>query len=216
MRLRDQFGIQMPMRHIDGHAAQCLRTGGPIGRHGVQQQRPRQAGRRPGRGRQRALGKRGQHRRHRGVCPQGLRFERDGSAGLALAARTRLDLDVGEAAVGKQPARDPRQGRHALAGVCRRMPASGIQPREFAQGQRGHAAAAIGGAIDHRIVHQDQRAIGRQLHVELEHPVTEAGAMADRGQRVLGRELAGAAMRPVGGIGPGSVIHLTSPFRPGP
>jgi hypothetical protein len=112
------------------------------------------------------------------------------------------------------------------------MPAAGVEPGQLAPAHAGHAAAAVGGALDHGVMHQHRDAVARELGVELEHPVTVVETCAHRGQRVLGREQARAAMRDEGPIRPvveTDVQHLrsqdhdlsprcglTCPNRPGP
>ena len=76
-----------------------------------------------------------------------------------------------------------------------RMPAAGVEPRQLAPRQRVGAAAAARRALERRVVQQERDVVGGELHVELDHPVAVRVADAHRGQRVLGRELAGAAVR---------------------
>ena len=123
-------------------------------------------------------------------------------AGLALAAGRRLDLALQNDAVRARPARDRRERRQHLARVLRRMPAAGVEPRQLAPRQRIGAAAAAGRALERRVVQQERDVVGGELHVELDHRVAVRVADAHRRQRVLGRELAGAAVRAQARIGP--------------
>ena len=91
-------------------------------------------------------------------------------------------------------------GSPAYSGECH-VPAS--SERQLAPRQRVGAPLAIGRAIERVVVQQECDAVGRQLDVELRHAVAVRVAEAKRGQRVLGRELAGAAMRAELRIGPG-------------
>src|SRR5690606_14890253 len=74
------------------------------------------------------------------------------------------------------------------------------------------AASAVGGALEGRVVHQHQHAVAAQLHVELEHRVAERRAQPHRGQRVLGREPACAAVRSLAPIRPVHLSDSTSPL----
>ena len=121
-------------------------------------------------------------------------IERDRRAGLALASGRRLDLDVARDAMRARPAGDRGERRQRLAGVLRRVPAAGVEARQLAPRQRVGAAAAARRALERRVVQQERHVVGGELHVELDHPIAVRVPDAHRGQRVLGRELAGAAM----------------------
>ena len=167
----------------------------PVGGQLLDEQRARQCGHGVARGVERRLRKRREQRRHLRVAPQRGGVERHRRAGLALAPRHRLDLDVAGDAVRARPARDRRERGQRLARVFRRVPAPRVEPRQLAPRQRVGAAAAARRALERRVVQQERQVVGRELDVELDHPVAVRMADAHRRQRVLGRELAGAAMR---------------------
>ncbi len=70
------------------------------------------------------------------------------------------------------------------------------------QSKRVGAAAAARRALERRVVQQERHVVRGELDVELDHPVAVRVADAHRRQRVLRRELAGAAVRDEAGIGP--------------
>ena len=127
----------------------------------------------------------------------------------ASCARRRLDLDVQEVAVGQAIARDVLEAwaaaRPHSARECQ-LPAS--SRASWSQGWSPPDADAVGGALQRR-----RRACrkgtpsARQLHVALEHAVAVRGAEAERGQRVLGRQLAGAAVRDPARVRPVAARH---------
>jgi ABC-type sugar transport system ATPase subunit len=63
-----------------------------------------------------------------------------------------------------------------------------------------------------RVVHQEGHAVGRELHVALDHAVAVLRAEAERRQRVLRRQLAGAAVRDPARIGPGVHAAILLPL----
>src|SRR5690606_12205109 len=154
-------------------------------------------------GRQGGLGKRRQQRRRQGVPPQPPGGQGHGGAGGGLLAGTGLDLDIAGDAIGQGIARHRLEGRHRLAHVGGRMPAAGIQARQFGERLHGGGARAVGGAVQGVVVQQDEHVVAAEFHVELEHAEAVLGAHAHGRQGVLGRQAAAAAMRDVGRVGPG-------------
>ena len=88
-----------------------------------------------------------------------------------------------------------RERRQHLSGVLGRMPAAGIETRQFPPRKRIGATAAAGGALERGVVQEKRHVVGGELHVELHHAVAVRVPHPHRGERVLGRQLAGAAMR---------------------
>src|SRR4029077_621654 len=74
---------------------------------------------------------------------------------------------------------------------------------ELRPGERVGAAGAVRRAVERIVVEQKRHAVRRQLDVELDHSVTVSVAGAHRRERVLRRNLAGAAMRHAARIRPG-------------
>ena len=190
-----EVGVEVLMVRVERDALEPAEALPPVGGNVVDQERPRQRGRGIARRVEGRLRERRQERRHLRIAPQRGGVERDRRAGLAFAAGHRLDLDVAEDAVGARPAGDRGQRGQRLAGILRGMPAPGVEPRQFAPRQRVGAPATARRPLERRIVQQEGQVVGRELHVELDHAVAVRVADPHGGQRVLGRELAGAAMR---------------------
>ena len=103
--------------------------------------------------------------------PVGMAREHVGQAG---------DADVG-AAIGE--------------GALRAEPETGVDARELGRRVGRDCAARVGGAIEGAVVDDDDLAVLREAHVELEAVDTELGRTVERGHRVLGPEAGAAPMR---------------------
>ena len=84
----------------------------------------------------------------------------------------------------------------ARSASCPRRAAT-ARPRD---GRR--RAVAAGGALAACVVHQEGHAVGTQLDVAFEHAVAVLRTQAERRQRVLRRQLAGAPVGDPAGVGP--------------
>ena len=130
---------------------------------------------------------------------------RGARAGVACSATTRpvsaslpgrrLDLDVERVAVLQAERGDAFERGRRLAGEGAAVPRAGVEPRQLAPGEVGGAAVAAGGALQGGVVEQEGHAVGGELDVAFEGAIAVARAEAERGERVLGRQLAGAAVR---------------------
>src|SRR2546430_7809516 len=131
-----------------------------------------------------------------------------------LTSRHGLDLDVARDAVRDRPARNSRERRQRFAGKGRGMPGAGIELGELCPGKRVGAAAAVGRAVECVVVQQERHAVAGELDIELDHSVAVRLADAHRRERVLRRELPGAAMRRVAWIRPG--VYRLRAWSPSP
>ena len=168
-------------------------------------------------GDQRFGGERGQQRLQVRVfrrAEQGLRLQRNGGAGLAFTADAGLDLGVEHHAVGDAVFGHAPVGRDRLARVILRVPRPGVEQGELVPGLGGDAPTPVRAAVGGVVVHQEQRAVAGELDVNLGGAIAERNAVADRGQRVLGRQFAGATVGDGFGVGPGGEIHGRSLVRP--
>jgi predicted O-linked N-acetylglucosamine transferase (SPINDLY family) len=190
-----EIGVELLVIDVERDAFEPCEPRGPIGGQLVDEERAGQRGHGVARGLERRLRKRRQQRRRLRVAPQRGGVERHCGARLAFAAGRGLDLDVAEDAVRTRPARDRGERRQRFAGVFRRVPAAGVEPRQFAPRQRVGAPATARRTLERRIVQQERQVVRRELHVELDHPIAMGMANAHRSERVLGRELAGAPVR---------------------
>jgi len=136
-------------------------------------------------------------------------------AGLLLAPRTRLDLDIRPQPVLATVGRDGRKIRQRLAGKCRRQPAAGIQAHQFAPRLQPRRAVAVGGAVEIIVVQQIGVVVGRQLHIELDGAVTMLDRTAHTGQGVFGGEPATATVRDQARKRPGRVHRHLHSIPPG-
>src|SRR5215472_5293271 len=82
------------------------------------------------------------------------------------------------------------------------MPASGVELREPFPSECISGTAGVGRPIQRVVVQQERGAVGRELHVELDHAVAVLETYSHRCERVLRRELAGTAVRGVARIRP--------------
>ena len=72
---------------------------------------------------------------------------------------------------------------------------AGIDTRQLGRVTGVDAAPGVCRAIERRVVMDDDDAVARQVHVELEAVGAERQAVVERRDRVLGRQRAAAAMR---------------------
>src|SRR5690606_38482566 len=97
-----------------------------------------------------------------------------------------LDLDEeGEPAtneVEKLPQSRHRLPPEAWVEVC-----AGVERRDLGEGHRRDLAAPIGGAIDRRIVNDDELTIAREMHVALRNLSAALEGFAVRRERILRR-----------------------------
>src|SRR5260221_7446154 len=90
------------------------------------------------------------------------------------------------------------------------MPVTRIECAKFLPGVRARPAGAARGAIERRIVQQERHLVLRELYVDFVKAEAERLTHSDRGERVLRRVAAAAAVRDDARIGPG--LHA----RPSP
>ena len=100
---------------------------------------------------------------------------------------------------------DRFEARDRLAGEGAAVPAPGVEARQLAPGALAGDAARRRRALQRVVVEQERHAVGAELDVALEGAVAVARADAKRGQRVLRRQLAGAAVGDPQRVGP--VVH---------
>ena len=143
-----------------------------------------------------------EQRWRRRVRPERRGHRRDDAPRLALVARRRLDLDVEREVVAQAIGGDRGEARQRLACERGAVPAAGVEARELAPRQRRRRPVARRRALQRRVVQQERHAVGGELHVALEGAVAVRRADPKRRQRVLGRELAGAAVRDPARKGP--------------
>ena len=187
----------------DRDAAERARLVEPGAAQRVEQERARQIGSGVARALERVGTKRAEQRWRRRAGPERGSGGADHATGLVVGARRSLDLDVEREAVAQAERGDGGEARGRLAGKARAVPAAGVEARQRAPRQRRRRAASRG-----RSLAASRRGAGtgrrrRELHVAFERAIAVRRADAKRRQRVLWRELAGAAMRDPARVGPG-------------
>ena len=118
----------------------------------------------------------------------------DGRLDAGVVDRRVLDLDVEDRVALARPGEHLVQRRNPLARVLRPEPAAGIERLELGQGMVADCAVAVGGSIDGFIVNHDERAVPRQMHVQLNPVGAKLEPALEGGQRVFGTVAHRAAM----------------------
>mmetsp|Transcript_50955 Transcript_50955/g.119454 ORF Transcript_50955/g.119454 Transcript_50955/m.119454 type:complete len:237 (-) Transcript_50955:608-1318(-) len=202
MQPLDQRAIHPPPVRDHGHHAQRFGRLGPALPQTVQQQRAGQARFGIPGGRQ-GLGFEAAQERRQRAGPQPCRRVGHGSAGARLLARAGLDLDIEHAGIGLAEAGDLGEPWQGFGREGRAVPATGVERGEIGPVDACGRPAAAGGALQRVVMQQKGFAVPAQLDITFEGSKAETRAHAEGGQRVLGGELASAAMRQPQRVGPG-------------
>ena len=113
---------------------------------------------------------------------------------LALAPRTRLDLDVDAKPFGRDHLQRLGQRRYLLARVFGCEPAPRVEEADLLQRRGFDPPGTVGGAFQRLVMDDDGNPVAGQLGVELDPAGTQSLCCAESGKRVLGRAHLGAAM----------------------
>ena len=91
------------------------------------------------------------------------------------------------------PVAAPRKLGPTLDGAAE--PVAGIDRREFVRGELHERSAPVGGAIEQRVMMNDDDAVTREVDVELESISAKREAVVEGGEGVLGPQRRAASMR---------------------
>ena len=106
-----------------------------------------------------------------------------------------FDVDQQPRPARRDQAQHVGEARDALAGEGGRGLAAGVERLDLTERHSAHRAAAVGRAIDRRIVHHDRLAVGRRAQVELDGIDAHVDRAAKGGDGILRHTRRQPAMR---------------------
>ena len=112
----------------------------------------------------------------------------DQALAQAFPARAGLDLQVCTHLLSVRERKGIRGLGNALEAVRVREPAAGVQPTNIREPELVVRAGPRRRAVQGVVVNDDQRAVARDVHVELEPARTDLHGLGERGNRVLGSQ----------------------------